>query len=115
SPAGIRYKTLRERCSHKVGRMKMVTPTNHQHMFTCIACNTRLDPSKQFSCPRCGELLEITYDLHSRRHAFITSLKKPPPYSVWRYQELLPIANAHPISIGEGGTSLTKSNRLAKK
>ncbi|MGO9645857.1 MAG: threonine synthase [Candidatus Bathyarchaeia archaeon] len=93
----------------------MVTPTNHQHMFTCIACNTRLDPSKRFSCPRCGELLEITYDLHSRRRAFITSLKKPPPYSVWRYRELLPIADTHPISIGEGGTSLTKSNRLARK
>ena len=93
----------------------MVNPTISQHVFTCIACSTRLDPSKRFSCPRCGELLEITYDLQSRRRAFITSLKKPPPYSVWRYRELLPIADAHPISIGEGGTSLTKSDRLARK
>jgi len=95
--------------------MKMATPVIHQHAFTCIACNARLKPSKRFSCPRCGELLEITYDLYSRRRAFITSLKKPPPYSVWRYRELLPIADAHPISIGEGGTSLTKSDRLARK
>ncbi|HKM74900.1 MAG TPA: threonine synthase [Candidatus Bathyarchaeia archaeon] len=93
----------------------MVTTTKRQHKFTCIACNTRFDTSKRFSCPRCGELVEITYDLHSRRRVFITSLKKPPPYSVWRYRELLPIADTHPISIGEGGTSLTKSNRLARK
>jgi len=94
--------------------MKM-TATNQQHLFRCIQCDARLNPSNRFSCPRCGELLEITYDLNVIRSAFIASLKKPPPYSVWRYRKLLPITHTQPVSIGEGGTSLTKSNRLARK
>jgi len=87
--------------------------SSHQHEFRCIACGTRVDISKRFTCPICGELLEITYELRTRRQGFVNSLKKPPPYNVWRYRELLPIGDARPISIGEGGTSLTKSDRLA--
>jgi threonine synthase len=91
----------------------MVDP--HRHFFRCIACKRRFEAGKLYYCPKCGELLEINYDLNHRRRSFANSLKKPPPYSVWRYRELLPVGDTHPISIGEGGTSLTRSNRLARE
>jgi len=60
-------------------------------------------------------LLEIRYDYESLRESIDTSLWKSRPLSVWRYEELLPLDRASvKVSLGEGGTSLHRSIRLAE-
>ena len=43
------------------------------------------------------------------------SLSTPGPLSVWRYHRILPVSVKNSVSIGEGGTGLSKSSRLAKR
>jgi len=61
-------------------------------------------------------LLEVRYDYDSLREFVDTSLWKARPISVWRYEELLPLGRASvKVSLGEGGTSLHRSTRLAER
>ena len=48
------------------------------------------------------------------RRRFEASVSKGGPLSVWRYRELLPVSNRNAVTLGEGGTGLPRSMRLAK-
>jgi len=61
-------------------------------------------------------LLEVRYDYDSLRDSVDTSLWRKRPLSIWRYEELLPLDRASvKVSLGEGGTSLHRSIRLAER
>ena len=77
------------------------------------------------ACPKCGSLLDVTYDWNSvpvpmslsefeRRW---TTRLNPVDYSgVWRFRELLPFATDEQIvTIGEGQTILQKNDLLARQ
>ena len=77
------------------------------------------------ACPKCGSLLDVTYDWNSvpvpmslsefeRRW---TTRLNPVDYSgVWRFRELLPFATDEQIvTIGEGQTILQKNDKLARQ
>lgn len=66
------------------------------------------------SCPNCGDLLQIKYDYKALKRKFISFIEESNQLSVWRYRALLPISTRHPVTIGEGGTGLSQSNRLAQ-
>jgi threonine synthase len=83
---------------------------------------TRAVEEQDFSCPRCGGLLDVSYDWQ----------RLAPPRSlghfagrgrgdaldesgVWRFRELLPFANPEQVlTIGEGQTLLQRADRVAE-
>jgi threonine synthase len=77
------------------------------------------------ACPKCGSLLDVTYDwdavpvpksLSEFERRWTTRLN-PVDYSgVWRFRELLPFATDEQIvTIGEGQTILQKNDLLARQ
>lgn len=65
-----------------------------------------------YMCRRCGDLLSVEYNVDLMRPE-IASNWVGRALSVWRYAELLPIVDRNKIvSLGEGGTSLNKCDRL---
>lgn len=78
----------------------------------CINCGLSLPPDPwRFFCPNCGSLLEVrtpkglSLDLRDVR-------SRPP--GVWRYKELLPVADGiEPVTLGEGGTPLIRLSNLS--
>ena len=65
-------------------------------------------------CPACGSPWLVTYDrrVTVEQRANLTLRG----HSMWRYREFLPLAGAEePVSLGEGGTPLLRSQRLADR
>jgi threonine synthase len=77
------------------------------------------------ACPKCGSLLDVTYDWNavpvpkslSEFERRWTTRLNPVDYSgVWRFRELLPFATDQQIvTIGEGQTILQKNDLLARQ
>ncbi|MBC7109149.1 MAG: threonine synthase [Methanomassiliicoccales archaeon] len=85
--------------------------------LVCSKCKREYPPdSIYFSCPECEERVDIVYDYSKISEVFSKEdLKRRKP-GVWKYKELLPISDPSKIvSLGEGGTPLIKSKRLAEK
>jgi len=85
------------------------------HYLECIGCSTRFKPTQIYTCPKCGNLLQIGYNYQSIRRGFIASIRKPGPISVWRYKNILPSSSRNAVSLGEGGTGLSPSVRLSDR
>jgi threonine synthase len=87
------------------------------HFIRCIGCGGEFEGDTIiYSCPKCGDLLEIGYDFGSIGEGLkgLDWASRPP--SVWRYRELLPLGpRVEPITLGEGGTSLHRCPRLGEK
>jgi threonine synthase len=90
-------------------------PASQPYFLECISCQRQFKPSHIYSCPDCGDLLQIKYNYKGLRHKFESALKKSNQISVWRYKPLLPTSTTQLVSIGEGGTALSRSNRLAQE
>ncbi len=77
----------------------------------CVVCGSLYPPDPWlFTCRACGGLLEIVVPFDSR---FEWSRVRVRRFGVWRYRELLPLADdVEPISLGEGGTPLVRVSRL---
>jgi len=84
------------------------------HHLECISCRSQFRPTQLYSCPKCGDLLQISYTYDSLRLRFKRSLRKRGPLSVWRYRALLPVSARNAVTLGEGGTALPRSIRLAR-
>jgi threonine synthase len=80
----------------------------------CINCKTEYDIDEiVYFCPKCGDILEIKFDLKELAETLKTSDWKTKPLSVWRYRDFMPIHEAtHIVTLGEGGTGLHRSKRL---
>jgi len=80
------------------------------YQLQCISCRDTFDPTRIiYTCPSCGGLLEVAYDLSATEVDFHTSGECR---SVWKYRSLLPVDIA-PVTIQEGGTPLYRLGRLA--
>jgi len=65
------------------------------------------------TCKSCGGILTARYDLESLQEIPRTNLFQG--NGVWRYAKLLPVVPKEmPISLGEGGTTLLRSQRLGE-
>jgi threonine synthase len=89
--------------------------TKMESSFQCINCRSDYKTAEMiYECPRCHDLLEITYDYEQMASETNTRLWRSRPFSVWRYLEHIPISNkTRIVSLGEGGTGLHKSENLA--
>ncbi|MFX0169111.1 MAG: threonine synthase [Candidatus Hodarchaeota archaeon] len=88
---------------------------SHLH---CPKCDTRYDlDDNPFTCQTrdCNARIDVHYDYTRLKEVLSKKILASRPLSVWSYFELLPLINRDKIiSLGEGGTPLLQSKRLAK-
>lgn len=83
----------------------------------CINCGTKypIDEIIYF-CRKCGDILEIKLDYDLTKDMLKKSGWKKTPLSVWRYRDLMPIADpTRIVTLGEGGTGLHLCKRLGEE
>jgi threonine synthase len=85
--------------------------------FTCVACARIYRPDQDLLlCPACDNLLEAQYDLARLGRELDRDALGRRPSTVWRFVELLPVADpGRIVTLGEGGTPLLRSERLARE
>src|SRR6266498_5861670 len=59
--------------------------------------------------------LEVAYDYDRIKRSLTKSAIQSRPKSMWRYRELLPVANDPTVGLQVGFTPLVKADRLAKR
>ncbi|TXT54114.1 MAG: hypothetical protein BAJATHORv1_90063 [Candidatus Thorarchaeota archaeon] len=85
--------------------------------LACSKCGrTHPSTSSLRTCNKCGEILEIEYDLEILKGKLDKKALKKRVSGVWKYAELLPIMDQkHIISLGEGNTYLHPANLLSSE
>ena len=80
----------------------------------CINCKTQYNIDEIiYFCPKCGDILEIKFDIIELTQTLKTSDWKTKPLSVWRYRDFMPIhETTRIVTLNEGGTGLHRSQRL---
>ena len=82
------------------------------YSLRCFKCHTVYPKQKtNLACSKCGGLLEIAFEISSRRIPW-----KSRSLGVWKYREILPVDDDHRItSLDEGGTGLHRCERLGRE
>lgn len=85
--------------------------------YECIECHAKFDPhEKLYTCPKCGGLLEIEFDLEELSKKLDRRRLKAEPPRVWKYRTFMPIFDDSKIvTLYEGGTPLHRCLRLEKE
>ena len=88
-------------------------------MFTkslqCVDCGKEHAPNAIYGCECCGGILEVTYDESKIGKLPDEELLPPPGLGLWRYRNLLPVADVGAmVSLWEGGTPLVGASTLAE-
>jgi len=89
-----------------------------RYWLRCIGCGAEYPGSSRlYSCPKCGDLLDVVYDLgeEASRIPWLRGFESR-PLGVWRYRELLPVEDHRLIvSMNEGGTRLIRCRNLERE
>src|SRR5579872_2372215 len=78
----------------------------------CSLCQERVDAGQAHGLCRCGGPLLVRYDLDYIRTRWPRRAVAEGPPNMWRYAPVLPPAEAHIVSLGEGWTPLIRTRRL---
>ncbi len=89
-------------------------PTTAAKGLACKECGTEYELTPTHICEMCFGPLEVQYDYEYLSRIVTRERIEAGPNSIWRYQDLLPVAS-NPIDVGTGMTPLLKSNRLARR
>lgn len=83
----------------------------------CIKCGTEYPSDEILSfCEKCGSSLDYILDYDVIADIVNKELLARRPFNMWRYKEFLPVVDESKIvSIGEGGTPLIRSEKLAEE
>jgi len=89
----------------------------HVTHLSCSQCETRYEPSKLYNlCQACGKPLRVHYDLRHIAKSLSRTALTGREANLWRYRELLPVAQETSITtLGEGWTPLVHARRLGKQ
>jgi threonine synthase len=84
--------------------------------FVCVKCGAVYPPDQDLLlCPACQNLLEAQYDYARLGRDLDRDALWRRPHTVWRWLELLPVRDPDKIvTLGEGGSPLLRSERLAR-
>jgi threonine synthase len=87
-----------------------------EFIIECSYCGSRFESETDGSCAKCGGPGVITIDHASVGKDRAAEILSDEPTALWRYLDLLPIRDSYNIiSLGEGGTELIESSRLAQR
>ncbi|HSJ64046.1 MAG TPA: hypothetical protein VK922_09075, partial [Gemmatimonadaceae bacterium] len=77
----------------------------------CSACDARPEIARPATvCASCGQPLLVRYALEPMPRSALVAR-----WDMWRYAPLLPLRDGEtPVTLGEGGTPLLESPRLAR-
>jgi len=80
----------------------------------CINCGSKYGINEiVYFCKKCGELLEIKYNMDELAAALKMNKWQNAPLSVWRYRDFMPVNDFSKIvTLNEGGTGLHQCLRL---
>lgn len=80
----------------------------------CVFCNAEYPLEILYGCRACGGTLEVVYD-YARAFTEEPFAAHPKRKDLWRYRALLPLRpETKPVTLGEGGTPLTRAGRLVE-
>lgn len=79
----------------------------------CRECGRTYPAEALHVCDFCFGPLEVTYDYERVAATMTRERVEAGPRSIWRYADLLPVADAHPVDLGAGFTPLVRADRLA--
>lgn len=82
--------------------------------LTCHLCGATYPPEALWVCAECLGPLEVSYDYAAIRGAISRGLIESRPRSLWRYLELLPVAEPR-TGFNSGFTPLVRATRLARE
>ena len=85
----------------------------HVQSLRCRECGREYDVAPIFTCEWCFGPLEVTYDYDAIRSSISREKIASGPLSIWRYQDLLPVAHNPAVDLGAGFTPLVRADRLA--
>ena len=86
---------------------------DHVTGLRCRECGRRFPAEALHVCDFCFGPLEVAYD-YERIAATVSRQRiADGPRSIWRYRDLLPVADAAPVDLGAGFTPLVRAERLA--
>jgi threonine synthase len=87
---------------------------NYVTYLECSACSTHHEAGQLHNvCISCGKPLLVRYDLERAGRSLTKKALRARRSDMWRYREVLPIANdANIIALGEGWTPLLHAQRL---
>ncbi len=85
----------------------------HVQSLRCRECGREYDVAPIFTCEWCFGPLEVTYDYDAVRKAVSREKIAAGPLSIWRYSDLLPVAQNPAVDLGAGFTPLVRADRLA--
>jgi len=81
----------------------------------CSLCQQRFDAAQVNGLCSCGGPLLVRYDLDHLRVRWLRRVVADGPANMWRYAPILPPADSHVISLGEGWTPLIRTRRLGSR
>jgi threonine synthase len=90
---------------------------DHVTHLACVKCGTRYGTEVLYTCPACGQegILDIAYDYEKAGRTLTRAALTRRPQSLWRYRELLPIAEEATLpTLQVGMTPLYRASRLAQ-
>jgi threonine synthase len=82
--------------------------------LTCHLCGATYPAEALWVCSECLGPLEVSYDYAAIRGVMTRALIESRPRSLWRYRELLPVAEPR-TGFHSGFTPLVRATRLAKE
>lgn len=83
----------------------------------CARCGAQHDADTlQGVCASCGSPLLARYDLDAARQSVTPADLPARPFTLWRYEEMLPVRDRRfQVTLGEGGTPLLSLPRLGEQ
>src|SRR5271155_500443 len=79
----------------------------------CRECQRAFPAEALHVCDYCFGPLEVTYDYERVAATMTRERIASGPRSIWRYADLLPVADSAPVDLGAGFTPLVRADRLA--
>ncbi len=94
----------------------MANKYSHIGELVCPKCDSRYDPMEIQTLCSCGTPLVARYDLEGAKETLTKESLKNRETTMWRYHELLPVADKENVtSLGEGMTPLLHCRRLGEQ
>ena len=79
----------------------------------CRECRRGFPAEALHVCDYCFGPLEVAYDYERIAASVSRERIEAGPRSIWRYRDLLPVDDEHPVDLGAGFTPLVRADRLA--